>query len=336
MQLTCPHCRSILEADVAPGVELACPVCERDFVAGDGPLRTTPSAEPTPVGLSSRPTWLCEICGTDNAAGTVACEFCEGRRSATPRSGRRPGRGVPVPARLQVGEVLGTTMKIFLRHVGLLVAVTLLELILLLIFILPLAIIGGLLARAAQAGGAPLQLALVLFFFVAVVMAWIIYQAQHSGHYVFMLKVARGQKAGAADLFGHTRASSKQVLLSFIVAAMIVLGLVALIIPGLVVLTLSWPYGRLVVDRNPPGWSSIGESFEMVRPHFGTVMMLGLIVLSIQYLLSVLPLAFLFTVPFGSLALTVAYLRMRGEPTVADIELARRREQIEQPLIGRT
>lgn len=342
MQLTCPHCRSVLEADVNRGVALDCPVCTREFFAGAATQRTRTGRGSVPLPSASArfvepivaapvrearlgDDWQCRVCGTQNPAPADRCEFCDADQT---RRGRTPllRADVPVPSKLRVGEVLSTTMRIFARHTGLLVVVTLVELLLLLLFVIPMAVLFVIVAFAARNAANP---AIELFVIVTAVLlilgAWIVYQAQHPGHYAFMLKLARGQKATLSDLFGHARASSKQVALSFVVTGLIALGLIAFIIPGLIVITLSWPYGRLVVDRDPPGWTAITESIDLVRPHFGAVVSLGAIVIGFQYLLSVLPFAFLFSIPYGSLALTVAYLRMQGEPTIADIERARRR-----------
>ena len=237
---------------------------------------------------------------------------------------------VRVPDTVRVGEVLATSAKIFMRHTGLLVVATLLELLLFLVFLIPMVVLLLLLVSAIGPNPGPAMAMLLLGVLGAlVIVAWVVYQAQHPGHYVFMLKLARGQQATLLDLFGHSRASVKQVALSFVVTGLICIGLVAFVIPGLIVLTLSWPYGRLVVDRDPPGWSAITEAAQLVRPHFRAVMMLGLIVLLLQYVLSV-AFAFLFTVPFGSLVYTVAYLRLSGEPTIVDINAARRRDRIDR------
>ena len=327
MQFTCPECQSLLEMDLQRQVDVDCPVCSTPLRLS---RRPKPSASQGP-SLPDEPPgqWRCLICDTSNEpneGGLARCQFCEAPR---PRRARSEGAvaAVPVPSSITLTEILRTTTWLFTRNFGLLAAIAVLEFTLFFAFLAPGLIAFVLLVQWVGINPPPGQALLVIFAMLAfVLLTWTIYQSQHAGHYTVMLKIARGERASPSDLFGHARKSLKIVLLSFVFAGVVLLGLVAAIVPGLVALALLWPYGRLIIDRDPPGFSSLVEAGELVRPHFLPVLTVSLVLIGLQYASSLAGPLVLLVAPYASLGLTVAYLRMRGEATAVDLARAQQRE----------
>lgn len=347
MQLTCPDCDSVLEIAQPKTARIECPICEAVLAieSGDRSDRSDRS--------NSGEQWGCEVCGTANDAWRDRCEFCEAAKGLSgpifddhgagvadgePASPRRLSRAelrslaphLRMPSQIRLGEILSTSARIFSANAPLLIAITLLEFALFIAFSMP--VLFGLIwisfwANNGNPGRAFVAMAAFVLTFALI---WTIYHGQRAGHHIFMLKLVRGQRVSPADLFGHARFSLKLVGLSFVWAAFFLIGAAALIVPAVVVWLLLWPYERVVVDRNPPGLRALTLAGELVRKNFSnvTATYLVLIVL-IGIVLSTFPLAFLVTTPFASVGLTVTYLRLLGEPTVVEINQARRRLRIE-------
>ena len=323
MQLTCPSCESVLEVDDAAALAIDCPVC-------DARLAINPAAPASPKPQPpARPGWDCAVCGTTNAAADRECEFCLSPRrrmpAATKPRNAEPRTAPPLdlsqPTTVRLGEVLSQTMRLLSRNAGPLLAISLVEILLLLAFWIPPLVM--FVAVAAWVGGnaGPGQgFLLIATALLTVATMWIAYQAQHAGHYVVMFKVVRGERVSVSDLFGHSHRSAKLVALSFPFVAFVTLGFAAFLIPGLIVWMLLWPYGRIVVDRNPPGMQALSLAGELMRRNFGNMLAICFVLNGLMLLLAAVPMLAIITTPFASLGLTVAYFRMTGEKTILDRE----------------
>jgi hypothetical protein len=126
-----------------------------------------------------------------------------------------------------------------------------------------------------------------------------------------------------------------QLLLVAVVAGVgIVVGLVLLVVPGLILLTVWAVAAPVVVLEQPPGLRALGRSRELVRgngwPVFGVVLVLGVVVaivaggielaaesagtgvgIVVRVILGVL------TAPLSALAAAVLYFELRGSPEPA-------------------
>ena len=291
----------------------------------------------------------CPICGCSNPATFEDCRACGTAFQSKPRRQRhRAPRGI------FVGDILITTVTIFFRSFRFLVGSILVEMIGiflgLLLVLMPVAVM---LNIAANAPGPPNRFLLTFVLAAMLVPMFAVWQAAHVGHYRLMLKVARGESVAVSELlsirglFGGGPAgrgrgaakgkgsratpglSTKMVLLGALFWTGLLLGGVLLVVPGLVFALMAWPFGRVLVDRNPPGIGAILESIELVAPHWPGVMSVVSLLWGVQFGLGLVPwlagtlwvplIIFLVITPFSSLALTVTYLRLRDEPTAVEV-----------------
>ncbi|HMT05631.1 MAG: hypothetical protein KDB48_02355 [Solirubrobacterales bacterium] len=107
-----------------------------------------------------------------------------------------------------------------------------------------------------------------------------------------------GQPDGIAELWGNVKpVLARLIWVTLITAAVAILGFFALIVPGLIIVTIWSVGGQVIVVERPGVQTALGRSFELVRGNgfrvFGYLLLLGLLaaVLSI--------LALLITIPFG-------------------------------------
>ncbi len=99
------------------------------------------------------------------------------------------------------------------------------------------------------------------------------------GMYAF-LRTARGEKPEVGDLFAAFQRNYVQaVLASLLVSALVVIGLVLLIVPGVIAMVrLAWvPY--LVIDEGYDAVPAVRESWARTRPYAATI--LGILLLAI-------------------------------------------------------
>jgi hypothetical protein len=124
------------------------------------------------------------------------------------------------------------------------------------------------------------------------------------------------------------------ILVAFVAAAGVVVGLLLLVIPGLILLTVWSLAAPVVVLERPPGLRALSRSRELVRGHgwqvFGVILVLDLLVailagglglaadsagtgagIVVRVVLGVL------TAPFAALAAAVLYFELRGRPAAA-------------------
>ena len=354
MDLPCPDCGTLLELPAgSAGAETDCPACGAEFVVRSRAAREVPADAWTPrrsvfdaAPAAPESPLACPICGCANGAEAEDCRACGTSFRRLPRRQRhRAPRGI------FVGDILATTAAIFVRNVRTLLAAMVVEAfgvtLVAAAVLFPTLFVIGLVARGG--GGANPALAALLLTML-VVPLFAIWQAVHVGHYRLMLKLCRGQPVDAAELLsvsalvgGRLRdgrmtapgLATKMVLLGTLYWVLCLVGAAMLLIPGLVFALVAWPFGRVLVDRNPPGTGAITESIELVAPHWPGVLSVVSILWGAQFAVGAVPwlaggfyaplIVLLVLTPFSSLALTVTYLRLRDEPTAVEAWVARER-----------
>ena len=353
MLINCPGCDTSLELpEDAGGAETDCPVCGVEFEvespssypefesAAGPPVRRSvfDGADAEPAEIPSA-TVHCPICEAANDVSAGDCRACGTNFRRTTRQNRhRAPRGI------FVGDILWTTATIFGRAFRVLVPAVILEATALAIaasvILFPVLVVVGAVLAGANPNRNPVLAAFLLTS--VLVPMFLIWQAVHVGHYRTMLKLARGEPVSFGDLFSvrglfggeanrevsRGSLTLKMVSLGCLFWLLCLLGGMFLIVPGLVFALVAWPFGRIVVDRNPPGTAAITESIELVTPHWPGVLSVVSLLWATQIGVTVVPflagsvfatlLLFLVLQPFASLALTVTYLRLRDEPTAIE------------------
>ncbi|MFG0334858.1 MAG: hypothetical protein ACF8TS_16000 [Maioricimonas sp. JB049] len=337
IEFVCPHCEYLLRtADDMAGMRAECPACgdplwipyPEELTSGDH------AAEPAvieddeweplsrhgnhdPVGAFD----------DDPARGgegpEIDSETFDDEQVAASLAG--PARGKTAnwyeegelwqPRLVDPGEILTRTFELFGRNFGLLVTAGAVELIIGIVAVIVVAV-PALLAAAMLWDGTPVALfvaALVWICGFAVTTSWLAV-----GHFRFYLKLARGEEATLADLLQAGPIAGRMTVLNILFGILTIVGLTMCVIPGLLVMLVYWPYGRLLVERNLPGFTAFEASRGVTRGHLATSLVLVFTAIGATVACNVIPLGVVISVPFIGLLFSVAYLRMTRQPVGLD------------------
>ncbi|MDZ4821335.1 MAG: DUF975 family protein [Planctomycetota bacterium] len=140
-----------------------------------------------------------------------------------------------------------------------------------------------------------------------------------AGVSIFMLKVARGQSTTFSDLFTGTRFIVPILVSSIVVGICVLLGFVALIVPGIIIALMLWPFIFIIVDRNAGAMESLTIARQITDGNKLTIFLLHIVfsALSLACILT-LGLGYFVLIPYQMVAFAVAYLMMSGQRTAAD------------------
>ncbi|QDU36674.1 hypothetical protein Mal4_09620 [Maioricimonas rarisocia] len=219
------------------------------------------------------------------------------------------------PRLVDPGEILTRTFELFGRNFGLLVTAGAVELVIGIVAIVVVAV-PALLTAAMLWDGTPVALfvaAIVWICGFAVATSWLAV-----GHFRFYLKLARGEEATLADLLQAGPIAGRMTALNILFGILTIVGLMMCVIPGLFVMLVYWPYGRLLVERNLPGFTAFEASRGVTRGHLATSLVLVFTAIGATVACNVIPLGVVISVPFIGLLFSVAYLRMTRQPVGLD------------------
>ncbi len=103
------------------------------------------------------------------------------------------------------------------------------------------------------------------------------------------------------------------ILVSILVGLMAAIGILLFLIPGLIVIFLSWWALHFVIDRHESAITGIGSSFRAISSQVGPVFLLALALIGINILGAIpLGLGLLITIPVTMIASTYAYRVVSG------------------------
>jgi hypothetical protein len=117
-----------------------------------------------------------------------------------------------------------------------------------------------------------------IYFPLSVLLPLLTTQPLSVGMYYFILKRARGEAAGMADLFaGYTRTYLSLVLTSVVMTVLVMLGMLCLILPG-IYLGVAYSFARLaVIDRRCGFWAGLELSRRAITQHWWAYFLLLII-----------------------------------------------------------
>jgi len=128
------------------------------------------------------------------------------------------------------------------------------------------------------------------------------------------LKLARGQGANFADLFGGGPLFLPVLAVSILSGIMYMLGFLALIVPGFILILMFWPTYYLVVDQKAGIIDSFSVAMRVTQGNWGTAFVLGLLSFCIAVLgCLALCIGLLFAAPLITMIWATAYLMMSGQ-----------------------
>ncbi len=307
-QAKCPECGSILTVPT-PGAASPPPV--RPEPASPPPASPPPgspfASQPSP-GMAAGSPFASE--GPQPTGDPDNPYRSPGDYTA---AGPRPGvsSGPFTPSIIEIGDIFGRTWDIFKDNWGMcLLAV-------IVVFVINMVVQGvvGVFATmvGAMAGDEVIAVtASILGNLVSTLFSvWIAI-----GQSLFFLKVARGQDAGLEDIFTGAPFFLTVLLASILFWLIMVVGFVALIIPGIIFSLMFSQYYYLILDRNVGVMDSLSLSKEITTGNKLMLFVIG-IISTLLMIVAILPcgLGLLIAGPYFTLMYPVIYLTMTGQPT---------------------
>ncbi len=335
IEFSCSHCNKVLKtSDDKAGRRAKCPQCGEPIDVpmpadvtsnddgfdgfGESPVSEEQSfLTDSPVreedSFLNQGNIDCPMCGASVRAGATKCEACGETLQA---SGRRGDRWEP--RIFSIGEVFSRTWEVYKANLGMAIGVPLLAGGIYFVGSIAIGIVSALLsvALASMVGGGDLaQLVQIPIVLVQNILVYsILFYVQLGGQLTF-LKIIRGENPELNVLFSCGPFLWRMFLCSIIYVILSCLGLLLLIIPGIIVGLMFWPYSFILVDRNLPGIDSFSEARKVTSGNllnlFGLSILLGLI--TILGAVVTLGIGLIFIIPFTYMAQTVAYAEMTNQ-----------------------
>ncbi len=313
----CEICgKSLSTSDDKAGRKAKCPGCGEMFTV---PSQAESTANLTATGDDSasgfhqaspgnmRP---CPMCGESIPESAERCEFCgEALESAA---------GQLRPRIIEFSDVFGTAWERFKDKMGTAVIANLVASIITVIGIIPVfGVFVTIMILAEQSGGDPNPL-YFLWLIPAMVVATAVMLFITPGLTLLYLQLARGEDidvgTGIGMIFSGGRFFVKTAICGMLFGLMVGFGLLALIIPGIILGLRYWPYLFVIVDEDPPGLECFSRSAELTKGNWGAILLIGIsgmfLNIAAQAICGIIT---LFTQPFNSLLFATAYVKMTGK-----------------------
>ncbi|QDT25972.1 Double zinc ribbon [Gimesia panareensis] len=335
IEFSCSHCNKVLKtSDDKAGRRAKCPQCGEAVTV---PMPDVPASEddgfdefdaPVPeessfLGeqtVSEEESFLagsktvCPMCGEDVPAGAVKCEYC----GETLKASSGSGRGAWEPRVFNISDTFSRAWELYKANLGLAIAIPLVAGS---VYMVASSVIGFFMqiiqVSIMQAGGRGegTMVAIFLLLLLQNAMVFLVYMYFQLGGQIVFLKIVRGENPEFNELFSGGPYLGRMILCSIVYGLVVLLGYVALIIPGIIFSLMFWPFSFILIDRNLPGLDSFTKAKDVMVGNklsfFGLSLLLGLITL----VGGVVTLFFglIFIIPFTYMVQTVAYAEMTNQ-----------------------
>jgi len=309
IEFRCTQCSKLLRTgDETAGKHAKCPQC--------GALMTIPAAggaAPPPVppgggtpfgGAAAQP------------AGTAGSAHPYQSPASFAPLGAGQSPGAIAPTTLDLGDIFSRTWSIFKEQwVMCVVAI-------LVVWVISFAvnfIVGfgaGIVGAVAKSQAIHIFLSLIGNLATSLFAVWL-----GIGQAKYFLKVARGQTAEIGDLFSGGPLFVNILLGSLLVGVIVFVGLLALVVPGVVLALMFSQFYYLILDRNVPVLESLSQSRELTNGNKLTLVLIWLVAMGLT-LLACIPcfLGLIVVVPYLTLMVPVIYLAITGQPTADQVK----------------
>tara|TARA_R110002111_G_scaffold168038_1_gene233752 strand:- start:3591 stop:4607 length:1017 start_codon:yes stop_codon:yes gene_type:complete len=336
IEFSCSHCNKVLKtSDDKAGRRAKCPQCGEpidvpipeaatdDEFEGFDEIKAENAVSEEQSFLAASPvreedSFLaegkidCPMCGALIQASTKKCQFCGETLKASARR-----RQHWEPRIINVGEVFSRSWELFKENLGMCIAAPLLALILYVLGVVVATVVLGVLSVLAQSVAGPemraiLNIPIVLFFYA---MIYLIVFYLQLGMQRVMLQITQGQDPGMGMLFSGGPFLWRMFLCSIIFGIVTSVGYLFLIIPGIILALMFWPFSYLLIDRDLPGIESFTEVRKVTQGNLLSVFLIFLTSFGIAILGTVLTLGIgaVFVLPYLVLVQTVTYAEMTSQ-----------------------
>lgn len=273
--------------------------------------------------LSIGKTIACPACQSANVVPEEDGDVDEFDSQVEGVAGPRPAPQVPTPPGEELREsvwdpqpaslslIFQDTWALYGQNLGMLVVVTLIDLLLWLFGLALIAILTvGTFAVLEQAVRIPVPLAFVAMLLVLLFGFLYLVNSMTCSQTQFFLKVARGEHTSIRDAFRGDRGTRRITMLPTFFGLLVLSGMSVLLIPGVTAYLLFWPYIWVWADRQTGGRDSRAFSLaaSLSNRNIGTSLAISCIGIAMTFL----GLSFFGYSLFGVLK-AVAYLHMSGQ-----------------------
>ncbi len=303
IEFRCTQCHNLLRVpDESAGAQARCPKCSAIITVPASGSAGGPEPSDNPFAeLGQRP--------ADQSAGN---------ESVNPYSSPASGYDQPhvtgamghemVATPVDAGSVINYAWEVWKANLGLLVGVTVV------VFVISIgfgAVQGFVETIFAHQGNEEVG---VLIGFVLSVCGNLVQMFLEIGKALIVLKLLRGEPAEFSELFNGGSVFLSVLGASILAGIAIVVGFLACIVPGILLLLFFWPFYWLIIDRKAGAIESFGMAYQFGKANAGTTFVLWLASFGIM-LLGVLAclVGILFAAPLVSVIWGAAYLMMSGQ-----------------------
>jgi len=323
----CPHCnKSLKTSEDKSGRQAKCPGCgeviaipgtrepEPDLASPVQAVQEASFIKPTKLPTTPGDNRPCQACGELIKAAAIRCRFCgEVFQSREAARGRPSGYREMRP--FSPGEVISEAWRIFVDRMGLLIGA-----------FLAFSIVS---TMAFFVGGMPFSIANALFdqgktqegivvagvgvITMIIAMGFLFYI--QSGYLVMQVKTAREQPAEFGDLFAGGRFFLRLLLCSLLFGLMLNIGIMACIIPGLLLGIMFWPFAHVLVDEDQPGIASLSRAKELTDGNWGSIFIVMIFAVACMIAgFFACGFGLIVAIPFTQVLYAVTYDRMTCQP----------------------
>ncbi|MFK7779331.1 MAG: hypothetical protein QM501_14590 [Gimesia sp.] len=326
IEFSCSHCNKVLKtSDDKAGRRAKCPQCGEPIdvplsaevtSSDDGfdePESKTPVSEEqsfladSPVreedSFLSQGNTDCPMCGASVPGGASKCQACGETLKASGKSGHWE------PRIINIGDVFSRSWGLFKSNLGMCLATSFLAFVIYVVVIIAVVVGSGVLV--AMLGN---DFAIIAKLLINIVIYFVVFMLQLGVQKIF-LQITRGEPTEISTLFSGGPYLWRMLLCTFIFGIVTLIGYVFLIIPGIILALMYWPYSFLLIDRDLPGIQSFTESKKATQGNLLNLFGIYLATIGIFLIggIVTLGIGFIFLFPFMILVQTVTYAEMTSQ-----------------------
>ncbi|WP_417384375.1 hypothetical protein [Gimesia sp.] len=274
----------------------------------------------------------CPMCGESIPAGSKRCQHC----------GETLQKGEWVPREIKVGDVFSRTWELYKANLGSLIGIHIIAYVLYVVgamaIFMALGAVGfAVVLMLARVDPTLMFVGMVVLYILGLFLILCFVSYLILGLLNFLLQLVRNEYPGMGEIFSGGPFVGRMILCSIVFTLAYFAGVICLIIPGLIVFFMFFPYPYLLIDRNLPGIDSFTESRKITDGNKMTMFLIYLIMtgitmvpygitvaavksmqlpagqvspLGLLILMGFMGLLYLLLIPFSMLLGTVSYAEM--------------------------